>query len=597
MLPDVPVSSPAAITAPTRSSSAGWARSRTRRGALARSRKPVLLWSAFGLALLVGAAFLYYETRGTTFWVDEWQWALTRRGGSPATFLDPHNGHLSLVPVAIYKALFATAGLRHYAPYRVVVILAQLGCTTLLFIYARRRVGGFMAVVLAALLLFFGPGWQDILWPFQVAWLISLGAGIGALLVLDRGDRLGAGAACALTALSLASSGIGVAMAVAILIDVVFGPHGWRRWWVVGAPLAAYVLWSIGYQDTSILKHGIVVAPTFAYNAAASSLAAVLGFGGGIVPGMASTDANLLGWGQPLAVAAFLLVLWRLTRLGRPPTRALALLAAAACFWFLTGLTRWWISAPYESRYLYVGAMFVLLLTAELAAGIRITWAGRGVIGVVALVALITNLGDMRAGGDFLRNEAQLTRAQVGALDIARHIVQPGYRTGPVYVLRADQYFAAEQAIGTPAATPAEISALGEGGREAADKELAAIHNLRLMPRAPSARLGTAIPVDAATRGSTVAHGACTSFAPEPFTASGAVASLSVAVPAAGLLLRNGQAPAGVGYRRFGTTFQPLGTVGPGAQAELRIGPDLAAQPWHLQVSSSAPFSVCGLAP
>jgi hypothetical protein len=28
---------------------------------------------------------------------------------------------------------------------------------------------------------------------------------------------------------------------------------------------------------------------------------------------------------------------------------------------------------------------------------------------------------------------------------------------------------------------------------------------------------------------------------------------------------------------------------------ELRIRPDLASQPWHLQISSSASFSVCGL--
>ena len=36
----------------------------------------------------------------------------TRRGGSLSTYLRPHNGHFSLVPLAIYKLLFATTGIR-----------------------------------------------------------------------------------------------------------------------------------------------------------------------------------------------------------------------------------------------------------------------------------------------------------------------------------------------------------------------------------------------------------------------------------------------------------------------------------------------------
>ena len=75
------------------------------------------------------------------------------------------------------------------------------------------------------------PAWQNILWPFQVGWLLSLAAGLGALLALDRGDRRGEAAACALVALSLASSGIGVAIAAGVLVDVL-----WRR------PRAAWIV-------------------------------------------------------------------------------------------------------------------------------------------------------------------------------------------------------------------------------------------------------------------------------------------------------------------------------------------------------------------
>ena len=51
-------------------------------------------------------------------------WALHRRGNDLGTFLRPHLGHFSLVPIAIYRVLFASAGLTHFAVYRVMVIAA-----------------------------------------------------------------------------------------------------------------------------------------------------------------------------------------------------------------------------------------------------------------------------------------------------------------------------------------------------------------------------------------------------------------------------------------------------------------------------------------
>ena len=163
--------------------------------------------------LAVTAAVILHETRGTTLWTDEWTWALDRRNDGLGTLLEPHNGHFSLVPLLLYRALFATVGIDDYVPYRVMVVIGHLGCAGLLFAYARRRIGPLAALLPTAVLLMLGPAWQNFLWPFQIAWLISLAAGLGALLALDRGDRRGDAVACALLALALASSGIGIAIA------------------------------------------------------------------------------------------------------------------------------------------------------------------------------------------------------------------------------------------------------------------------------------------------------------------------------------------------------------------------------------------------
>jgi hypothetical protein len=174
------------------------------------------------ILLACAGAFLLHETRGTTLWFDEWSWAFERRGDGLASLLEPHNEHLSLVPVAIYKVLFATAGLENHLPYRALVIAGHLACTALLFAYVRQRAGNLLGLLAAALLLFLGPGWHNILWPFQVGWLLSLAAGIGSLLLLDRRDRVGRVAACGLLGLSLISSGIGLVVAAGALVELLW---------------------------------------------------------------------------------------------------------------------------------------------------------------------------------------------------------------------------------------------------------------------------------------------------------------------------------------------------------------------------------------
>ena len=42
-----------------------------------------------------------------------------RRGNNVGTFLAPYDGHLSVLPIVIYRLMFAAFGIDSYAPYRV----------------------------------------------------------------------------------------------------------------------------------------------------------------------------------------------------------------------------------------------------------------------------------------------------------------------------------------------------------------------------------------------------------------------------------------------------------------------------------------------
>src|SRR5437588_10493731 len=104
---------------------AGWAR----RDSTAGLRlTPAAAVAAFALMAVAAGIVCLVLTRSTTFQADEWVWAIQRRGGGIAPLLQSWNGHFSLVPVLVYKLLWATVGLRTYVPYRLVITALHITC-------------------------------------------------------------------------------------------------------------------------------------------------------------------------------------------------------------------------------------------------------------------------------------------------------------------------------------------------------------------------------------------------------------------------------------------------------------------------------------
>jgi hypothetical protein len=558
------------------------------------ARSARLAWVVLGVLMVGAAGLIYHETRGTTLWFDEWTWLLHRRTNSLASFLDTHNGHLSLIPVAIYKLLFATGGLRSWVPYRILVIAAHLGCCLLLFIDARRRVGPFLGLVAAALLLLFGPGWENLMWPFQIGWLLSLGAGLGALLALDREDRAGDVSACLLLAVSLASSGLGVPIIAGVALELGLVRRRPRDLWVVAVPLALYALWWIGYQHTAFRRHDIVLTPSFVANAAGSTLSALAGLAGST--GL-DGQGSLMTWGPALLVAALAAAGWRLTRLRRIPVRAAALATMALVFWLLTALSRAFISSPFASRYLYVGAFFVILLAVELIRGLAVPPPALLVVGLAAAAAILSNVGALRDAGRLLRQDGVTTRADLAALDIGRPVMPAGYIAQgipgyPFAQVPAAAYFTAAHDVGSPAVTPAQLAADPESARLTADSELIHIHRLTVLPAPSTVRLGPPPALVSASGGVVRVQGGCLVLAPNGL--SGAGTSLAVTLRPGGALVQSSAAST-VATRRFADQFQALGTLAADARGLLLVAADASPRPWQLEVTGPGRAAVCGV--
>src|SRR4051794_21135041 len=107
------------VAPPARTPAAVAAAERRARGRLhaALGRVPAVTLPSGGPAAILAvagvgfvAAIMYFGRDLQIFRFDEWGFVLGRHGSSVDDFLRPHNEHLSLVPVAIFKGLLATVG-------------------------------------------------------------------------------------------------------------------------------------------------------------------------------------------------------------------------------------------------------------------------------------------------------------------------------------------------------------------------------------------------------------------------------------------------------------------------------------------------------
>ena len=502
--------------------------------------------------MAVAFVAFYRKGLGLTFFYDKWAFVLDRRAWNVDTFLQPHGEHLSILPILAFKLLFVSVGLDSYWPYRVTVLGVHLACVFLLYVYARRRLGDILALFAAVPLLFLGSAWQVLLWPFVMSFPISIAAGIGMLLALDRRDLRGDVLASVLLATSLASSSLGIPFAVAAIVELGARRTTWRRLWLVAIPILAYGLWLIAYgpEPTPGAEHGLVAlfrenipnVPTYMATAIASAFGGLTGLG--------------VEWGRPLALLAGLALGIRIAGPRSIPLRALAMLAAAATFWGLTALYRAQLNAPGDSRYLYPSAVFIILIAVELVRGVRVSARGFAVIAVVLAAAAVANFSLLRAGSRQLQENSSYVAAELGALEIAGSGTEPSYHPDPARapVLTAGPYFDAVHDLGSPGDTGQEIERRPEPQRQAADNVLLQSLRVGLRSVLNSRSRSTAPAVETAVGGTARRGTHCIAFIP---TAPGA--ALDITLPTVGVdITPTGSAGVEIRLRHFADTFPGL---------------------------------------
>lgn len=401
-----------------------------------------------GAAALIVAVVILWLSRTYTFYFDEWTYILAAPDWTWISYLEPHNVHPAMLHRLLYSILLATVGLRSYVPYMAVLLALHAASVVLLFEIVRRRAGDLIGIAAAALLLVLGAGWEDILWAFQTMFVASVACGLGALLAL-QGETSAPRMLLAtlLLTVSLMFSAVGLFFLMAVAIQLV-AERERRRDLVWLMPTAfAFAAWYLAFghsgseHDTGPPPSAanLLVMPLYLLWGLGSAAAGLIGEGGWFAPAMLVLAGIAVGW------------TWR--RRGVDPF-TLGVAVALVSFYLVTGIARaqFGYQQSGSARYVYVGAVFWLLLLADAARGLP--WRGTWRLVLVACVFLACFNSSVLLFAYTVAKTAQMQRqvADIQALDHMRHdpclnpqgwadpLVMPAVRSPALYYRAIDRY-------------------------------------------------------------------------------------------------------------------------------------------------------------
>jgi hypothetical protein len=355
-------------------------------------------------ALVVVAVPLYLALgRHWWFYLDEWDFIVSRRAGNATDLLRPHNQHWTTLPILAWRFLWRFFGVRSYFAYQALSVGLHVIVAALVRRLMRRAlVGPWIATGAAGAFLFFGAGAQNVLSAFQITFTGALAFGFAGLLLADHAGPLDRRDAFALLAglFAIMCSGVGVTM-VAVAGVAVWMRRGFRLAAIHTVPLLGiYGAWYARYGRSASKFTG--------------SIGQIAGF---VRSGIAATFGalgQLSGSGYLLAamLAAGLALVWRTTGAGARRARLAipaALLAGVVLFFVMAAVGHkagpGVVELPAESRYLYVGAALVIPVLAVAADAL----ARRSLLlGCVAIALVLIGLpGNLGRASDFARLQAR----------------------------------------------------------------------------------------------------------------------------------------------------------------------------------------------
>ena len=377
---------------------------------------PILARRIFAVLAVTAFLVIMWLGLGMTFFADEWSYIEGRSLGDPSTWWRPHNEHWTTLTILVYRLMVETVGIGSYVPYLALTVGLHIVVCVLVYRLLERSSGPLVALIGGAVVLFFGAGFEDVYWAFQMNYNASIALGLAALVVTDGpATWRRAGVVAALLLASLASSGLGIVMAVAVGGEWLLVQR-WRRFVpILAIPVGAFAAWFLLVGRAGLDTFGVPLTLESAFDVPRSVMRG-LGNGFGAITGLPS-----IGF---IVLVGFLVAGTLVAARGRLAPRAFSIVLAIIVQYALTGFARGElydgiIDYTDYTRYTYVSGILALIVAGTIVGRVELPAAGRrrlatlALLGSWAAMALVTNIGELVAGREIFLQRADMTRALV----------------------------------------------------------------------------------------------------------------------------------------------------------------------------------------
>jgi hypothetical protein len=292
---------------------------------------------------------------------DEWWYICGRALGNLDSLFRPHNEHWVTLHVIAYRTLVDLFGIGTYAPILVLLLLSHAAVAAAVLRLTR-------SLLPATVMVFFGAGYENLFWGFQIGFVAATALGLWALVAFLEGRvRLGA----ALLLAAVATQGTGLFVVPSIVVILLASRRARDVVWIIPAILG-YAVW-FALEHDAIAFRGSVVSIESVVGFTVVGMLGAVGFGAG--PALAVGNVVLLAAARARSITPGVVA---------GATGLLATFVALA-------LVRQGFSEPTSSRYLYIAAPFMLMVVAGIESKAARPIAAKAVL-YVALAVNVTLL-------------------------------------------------------------------------------------------------------------------------------------------------------------------------------------------------------------
>lgn len=453
-------------------------------------------WATPGRVLVAGmslsAIFVFAFGRRASFSGDEFSIVSLVARLEPSELFEPYVGHLVTIPLLVYRATLEVFGPGDYFAFQALTLASIFLLVWFLYLWARERVPPWVAVAPCLLLTIFPQDVLHYLAGNGFVIVFALACGLGALYAFERNSRKWDLVSFGLIILGLMTYTVGAAFAVGVLVAGLLARDR-RRVWVAALPLLAYAIWRLTVASSSGEAEDVgpdflnlLLLPAWTFQSIGGSLAALLGIDFEFA--IPAPEARVGEFIVPVLATAFLVLGGIVVGRGRAGS-GLVVVAAVALALFASQTVVWGSfearPGPGEDRYLYPGALVVVLLGLELAR--TLDWSPFRVkaLWLVTIASLSSSIGILAASGN-REALANLVRAEVLAVTLLDSTAEPpAVRQQPRDALRRSFDSVDGARFGYLGFTESELAGSAVAWGSTVDAFLAESLDLRLRPVPP----------------------------------------------------------------------------------------------------------------